>query len=33
MLGLVPLVAALLLVAFLLLIGEADKDAFVYTLF
>ena len=29
----VPLGAALLLLAFLLLIGEADKDSFVYTLF
>jgi hypothetical protein len=33
MLGAVPLIAALLLLAFLLLVGDADRDAFVYTLF
>jgi hypothetical protein len=33
MLGAVPLVTALLLLAFLLLVGEADRDSFVYTLF
>jgi hypothetical protein len=33
MLGAVPLVAALLLLAFLLLAGAGDKDSFVYTLF
>jgi hypothetical protein len=33
MLGFVPLIAALLLLAFLLLIGESDTDAFVYTVF
>jgi hypothetical protein len=29
----VPLLAALVLLVFLLLIGESDRDAFVYTLF
>ena len=33
MLGAVPLIAVLLLLAFLLLAGEGDQDAFVYTLF
>ena len=33
MLVAVPVIAALLLLAFLLLVGEADKDSFVYTLF
>ena len=33
MLGVVPVIAALLLLGVLLLIGEADKDSFVYTLF
>jgi len=33
MLVAVPVTAALLLLAFLLLVGEADKDSFVYTLF
>jgi hypothetical protein len=33
MLGAVPLAAALLLLVFLFLVGDADKDSFVYTLF
>jgi hypothetical protein len=33
MLGAVPLVTALLLLVFLLLVGDADRDSFVYTLF
>ena len=33
MLGVVPVIAALLMLGVLLLIGEADKDSFVYTLF
>ena len=33
MLGAVPLLAAVLLLGFLLLVGESDKDSFVYTLF
>ena len=33
MLAAVPLAAALLLLGFLLLVGEAGRDSFVYTLF
>ena len=33
MLGVVPLVAALLMIGFLLLVGESGRDSFVYTLF
>ena len=33
MLGLVPLLAALLLLGFLLLVGEGGRDSFVYTVF
>ena len=33
MLVAVPVASALLLLVFLLLVGEADKDSFVYTLF
>ena len=33
MLGAVPVITALLLLAFLLLVGDGDRDSFVYTLF